>query len=240
MDLRMPAVFIGHGSPLNALEDNEFTRRWRVTARAMPKPRAILCVSAHWLTRQPTVTTNLRPETIHDFFGFPRPLFDLKYPARGDVSLPKEVAALARGTTVAFDAQRGLDHGAWSVLKAMFPEGDVPVVQLSLASGKTPAFHYAMAQDLAALRDKGVLILGSGNVVHNLSVGDMEGTREWAVRFNDVVKQKLLAGEDAALVNYLALDPYSSKSVPSSEHYLPLLYVLAGAAGAPRSSTTRS
>jgi 4,5-DOPA dioxygenase extradiol len=227
--LRMPALFVGHGSPMNAIEDNVFSRGWADAARRLPAPAAVLCVSAHWETAGVRVTSSRSPETIHDFYGFPRALFDVRYPAPGDPSLARRLARLARIVAIGLDDERGLDHGCWSVLRAMYPRADVPTVQLSLDTSRPAAFHYALAGELAALRDEGVLIIGSGDIVHNLGVLDWkrEGGYDWAVRFNDEVRRRILTREHAPLVAYPDLGPDARLAVPTPEHYLPLLYVLA-------------
>ncbi len=226
---RMPALFVGHGSPMNAIEDNAFRRGWRDVARRLPKPRAVLCVSAHWETAGVSVTASDQPPTIHDFYGFPRSLFAVRYPAPGLPSLARDTALLLRPTEVHLDGERGLDHGCWSVLLAMYPEADVPVVQLSLESRRPASFHYELAKQLAPLREQGVLVLGSGDIVHNLGVVDFRRPDgyDWAVRFNDEVKKRIRARDDAALVAYESLGPEAPLAVPTPEHYLPLLYVLA-------------
>jgi 4,5-DOPA dioxygenase extradiol len=224
-----PALFLGHGSPLNAIEENESTRDWQALAARLAPPRAILCVSAHWETRGPRVTSAAHPETIHDFHGFPRALFDVRYPARGDPELAARVADLLRPQDVRPDPHRGLDHGCWSVLRVMYPEADVPVLQLSLDRGRAPREHYELAARLAPLREEGVLVLGSGNLVHNL--GDVDfasrGGRDWAVRFNDLLKRRIEAREHEKLLSYEQLSPDAHRAIPTPEHYLPLAYVLA-------------
>jgi len=225
----MPTLFVGHGSPMNAVEDNGFRRGWADAARLFPRPRAVLCVSAHWETAGVFVTASDRPPTIHDFYGFPRALFDVGYPAPGDHSLARRTAELVHRTKVGLDAKRGLDHGCWSALLAMYPQADIPVLQLSLDSTRPASFHDALAKELAPLRDQGVLILGSGDIVHNLGVVDFgrPDGYDWAVRFNDEVKSRILAGDHASLVDYETLGPNARLAVPTPEHYLPLLYVLA-------------
>jgi 4,5-DOPA dioxygenase extradiol len=229
MTTKMPALFLGHGSPMNAIEDNAFSRGWRDVAARIPKPRAVLCVSAHWETRGIAVTAGEHPPTIHDFGGFPQALFDVQYPAPGDPVLARRVAELMAPETVAMDIQRGLDHGSWGVLITMYPKADVPVVQLSMPYGQPGAVHAALGQRLAPLRDEGVLIVGSGNIVHNLRLW---GTRDprimdaW-VRFNTKVKERAAAGDTAAVADYLALDPDAALAVPTPEHYYPLVYALA-------------
>jgi 4,5-DOPA dioxygenase extradiol len=225
----MPAIFVGHGSPMNAIEDNTFRRGWAAAARAIPRPKAVLCVSAHWETRGVAVTAAERPETIHDFVGFPDELHAVRYPAPGDPALARAVVDLVESAPVALDAQRGLDHGAWSVLMAMYPEADVPVSQLSLDTGRPASYHYALGRELAPLRDRGVLVLGSGNLVHNLGRIDFrrpDGS-DWAVRFDAALKERIRAGDHEALVRYEKLGPNARLAVPTPEHFLPVLYVLA-------------
>lgn len=225
----LPALFIGHGSPMNAIETNDYSLAWAQLGRELPAPRAILCISAHWETQGLAVTASPAPETIHDFQGFPRPLFEARYPAPGAPALAQRVAELlAPQTTVQLDTERGLDHGAWSVLLPMYPDARIPVVQLSLDRRRTPADHYALGQALAPLRDEGVLLMGSGNIVHNLSILDWqrEGGYDWAVRIGLKMQQHIEAGTHAPLVDYPSLDPEIRMAVPTPEHYLPLLYIL--------------
>ena len=226
--MRLPVVFVGHGSPMNAIEDSAFRRGWAELGRALPKPEAILCVSAHWETRGVFLTGAATPSTIHDFYGFPRELFAVRYPAPGQPALAARVASMLAGFGAAVDPSRGLDHGCWSVLVAMYPEADVPVVQLSLDSTKPGPFHYALAKELRPLRDAGVLILGSGNIVHNLGLADFghDAGYDWAVRFDGAVRARIEAGDHAALAAWDGLGPDARLSIPTPEHYLPLLYVL--------------
>ena len=224
---RMPALFIGHGSPMNALERNRYTEAWRALGAALPKPKAVLCISAHWLTRGLAVTAMPMPRTIHDFGGFPRELSALQYPAPGDAALAARVAELLAPTPVAQDQSWGLDHGAWSVLVHLFPQADVPVVQLSLDANQPASFHYALGQRLGTLRDEGVLILGSGNVVHNLGRIDWNGgAYDWATRFNDWARARIERGEHAALIAWQAQGEDARLAIPTPEHYWPLLPVL--------------
>lgn len=227
--VRFPTLFVGHGSPMNAIEENEFHRSWGELGKHLPKPKAIVCVSAHWETEGTWVTAMPHPKTIHDFGGFPQKLFDAQYPAPGDPALAKETAALFTQTKVGLDEKWGLDHGAWSVLLPMFPLADIPVLQLSLDYTKSGPEHYALAAELAALRDKGVLILGSGNIVHNLRILNfgMRGAYDWATTFNENVKAKILSGDHAALANYEGLGAEARLAIPTPEHYLPMLYILA-------------
>jgi 4,5-DOPA dioxygenase extradiol len=226
--MRAPALFIGHGNPMNALELNANSLAWRAIAADLPRPRAILVISAHWLTRGVAITTMTQPETIHDFSGFPETLNTFQYPAPGDPALAAEIAALLAPQAVTLDADWGLDHGAWSVLTHLFPAADIPVLQLSLDATKTPAEHYAIASKLRPLRDAGVLILGSGNVVHNLRQMDwsrQESAFDWASRFNDSVRQSLVRHDHAALFELNSDD--ARLAVPTPEHYWPLLYIAA-------------
>ncbi len=214
---------------MNAIERNAFHLGWQDAARRLPRPKAVLCVSAHWETRGLFVTASARPETIHDFYGFPRALFDVRYPAPGDPDLARRVAALLGEKRVRLDPARGLDHGAWSVLAAMYPEADVPVVQLSLDTGEPGEFHLAAAEKLAPLRREGVLILASGNIVHNLGLFSFHDPKplDWALRFDAEVRQRLTRGDVKSLLEPHALGPDAKLAVPTLEHYLPLLYAAA-------------
>ena len=228
--MTMPALFVGHGSPMNALEDNAFTSAWRTVAGEIPRPRAILCVSAHWQTEGPRVTAMERPRTIHDFYGFPPDLFRVEYPAPGAPWLAERVVTLGSAHGATADRGWGLDHGAWSVLIRMFPDSDIPVVQLALDTGRSPAEHFALARSLRPLRDEGVLVLGSGNIVHNLGMacfGDEDGAYDWAVEFDETIRRLIAAGDHAAIVNYDQLGKTARLAIPTNEHFLPLLYVLA-------------
>jgi 4,5-DOPA dioxygenase extradiol len=225
---RMPALFVGHGSPMNAIEDNAYSLAWQAAGKALPRPQAILCISAHWQTSGTQVTAMLQPRTIYDFYGFPRPLYEKRYPAPGSPELAGLVQHILHSKQVEPDQQWGLDHGAWSVLCRMFPQADIPVVQLSLDYTQPPQAHYALARELKDLRRQGVLILGSGNIVHNLRLINWEGgAYDWAVAFDEWAKQCILAGDHPALANYPAMGPAARLAVPTNEHYLPLLYVLA-------------
>lgn len=228
----LPVLFVGHGSPMNAVEDNPFSREWAALGRRLPRPRAILCISAHWETRGISVTAAGQPETIHDFYGFPKALFDVRYPAPGSPALAQRVAELLGGGAapleVHLDQDRGYDHGLWSVLRVIYPLADIPVVQLSLDRGRPGAFHLELGRRLAPLRREGVLILGSGNIVHNLRLFSFHDPvpLPWALRFQALVNRLLEAGDDLALANYPALGADSAYAIPTPEHYLPLLYVL--------------
>lgn len=225
----MPVLFVGHGSPMNAIEDNAFHRSWSALGRVLPKPRAILCVSAHWESRGTYVTGSRTPETIHDFYGFPAALFNVRYPVPGDPLLARKIAASLNDHHVRVDEGRGLDHGAWSVLRAMYPSADIPVLQLSLDTNRTGAEHYALAKHLAALRDDGVLLLASGNIIHNLALFRFHSNEQpsWALRFRDRVNRCIEQRDHAALCDYENLDADAHLAIPTAEHYLPLLYALA-------------
>jgi len=226
---RMPVLFIGHGNPMNAIERNEFRTGWEELGGRLPKPRAILCVSAHWETRGIHVTASERPGTIHDFYGFPKALFDVQYPAPGDPLLARRTAELLSHEGARLDRERGLDHGAWSVLIAMYPEAGIPVVQLSLDTSQPGSFHYHIGRKLAPLRDEGVLILGSGNIVHNLRLFSYQDPEplEWAVRCDEEIKRRIVARDHEALSSYESLGPHARLAVPTPEHYFPLLYAVA-------------
>lgn len=230
---KMPVLFLGHGSPMNAIEENEFVAGFRKTGQEIARPTAILCISAHWETRGTMVTTMEHPRTIHDFGGFPRELFAVQYPAPGSPALAGEVQQLVTSTEVLTDDKWGLDHGAWSVIKHLYPDADVPVVQMSLDRSKPPAYHYALARELAALRKKGVLIVGSGNMVHNLrqvawdKMGVDDYSYDWAAAASATMKARILDGNHAPLINYAAQGAAFQLAIPTPEHYLPLLYTLA-------------
>lgn len=225
---RMPAVFLGHGNPMNAIERNAFHASWARLGTRLPRPKAVLCVSAHWEAPGVRVTSSRQPKTIHDFRGFPKELFAVAYPAPGDPELARRVGALLRDHAVAPDPERGLDHGAWGVLRPMYPAADVAVVQLSLDTRQPVQFHYDLAKNLAPLRDEGVLILGSGNIVHNLRAFRFDDATApgWALEFNEAAKRKLSCGDHAALIDYRGLSAHAALAVPTVEHYLPLIYVL--------------
>ena len=229
---RMPAIFFGHGSPMNSLESNRYTETWRELGAAVGKPKAILAVSAHWYVDATAVTAMERPKTIHDFYGFPQALFDVQYPAPGDPELAARVRDLLSPVDVGLDHSWGLDHGSWSVFKHAFPAADVPIVQLAIDATKPASFHHALGARLAPLRDEGVLIAGSGNVVHNLGTMGRGGGApyDWAVRFNDYVRGAIESGQHQRLIDYPKAGPDARLAVPTPEHYLPLLYVL-GAQG---------
>jgi 4,5-DOPA dioxygenase extradiol len=224
---KMPAVFFGHGSPMNTLDRNQYTEAWRRIGETIPAPRAILCVSAHWYTEGTAVTAMSRPKTIHDFYGFPPALFEVQYPAPGEPELASRVRELLAPLDVGLDASWGLDHGTWSVLKHAYPKADIPVIQLSIDGTQPPQFHYETGRRLATLRDEGILVAGSGNVVHNLRLMRREGAQglDWAVRFNERIREALAARDHRTLIDFAKLGEDARLSVPTPEHYLPLLYV---------------
>ncbi len=230
---KMPVLFLGHGSPMNAIEENEFVTGFRNVAKEIPKPNAILCVSAHWETRGTMVTAMEHPVTIHDFGGFPKELYDVQYPAPGSPQLAKETKELVKKTEVKLDEKWGLDHGAWSVIKHLYPKADIPVIQMSLDYYQGPQYHYELAKELASLRNKGVLIIGSGNMVHNLRMVAWDKLNtdnygyDWALEAREKMKHFILDDDHKALINYSAQGKPFQLSVPTPEHYLPLLYTLA-------------
>jgi 4,5-DOPA dioxygenase extradiol len=230
---RMPVLFVGHGSPMNAIQENEFTEGWRKAGEAIPKPNAILAVSAHWETRDTYVTAMKEPPTIHDFGGFPQELYNVQYPAPGSPELADAVIETVKNTDVRPDEKWGLDHGTWSVVRHMYPKADIPVVQLSLDYYKNPEEHYKLAKELAALRKKGVLIIGSGNIVHNLRMVAWDKMEEigygfdWVHEANDKVKKLVLERDHKSLMDYQSLGTAVKLAVPTPEHFLPLLYTVA-------------
>lgn len=229
---KMPALFLGHGSPMNAIEENEFVAGFRRIGANLPTPRAILCVSAHWETKGTWVTAMPNPRTIHDFGGFPQALFDVQYPAPGSPDLAAETRALLHPTEVGLDQHWGLDHGAWSVIKHLYPQANIPVVQLSLDYTQPPAYHYALAKALNALRYKGILIVGSGNLVHNLRLVawnklDEQFAFDWAEEASMKIKQAILQQDHRVLEQYTQLGEAVKRAIPTPEHFLPVLYTLA-------------
>lgn len=237
-DKIMPVVFVGHGIPMNAIEDNEFSRGWQKLGKSLPRPKAILCISAHWETWGTLVTVMEKPHTIHDFGGFPQELYQVQYPASGSASLAMKTQAIIKNTKVGLDHDWGLDHGSWSVLKQMYPQADLPVVQLSLDYTKPAEDHYSIARELISLRKQNVLILGSGNMVHNLPLVTLRGNGslrdfnkpfgfDWAIEANELFKKLINEDRHEELINYKALGKAVSLAVPTPEHYLPMLYILA-------------
>jgi 4,5-DOPA dioxygenase extradiol len=228
---KMPVLFLGHGSPMNAIEENEFVNGFRNIGNEITKPKAILCISAHWETKGTFVTAMPSPRTIHDFGGFPKELFAVQYPVAGSPDLAKETKALIKRTEVGLDEKWGLDHGAWSVLKHLYPNADVPVIQLSIDYTKGPQYHFELAKELSILREKGILIVGSGNMVHNLGMVAWNKLNEsfaydWAIEANEKMKSYLLSGDFKKLIDYKNQGKAFELAIPSPEHYLPLIYTL--------------
>jgi 4,5-DOPA dioxygenase extradiol len=230
---KMPVLFLGHGSPMNAIEENEFVRGFREIGKTIPKPVAVLCVSAHWETQGTFVTAMEKPKTIHDFGGFPRELYEVQYPAPGSPELAEETRHLVKKNEVGLDQKWGLDHGCWSVVKHLYPEADVPVIQMSLDYGKDARYHYDLAKEIASLRNKGVLIVGSGNMVHNLRLvawdrlNDDNYGYDWALEASSKMKEYILSGDHRQLIDYKSQGKAFELAVPTPDHYLPLLYALA-------------
>ena len=231
MGTLMPTIFFGHGNPMNAISRNPYSEGWAAVGASMPRPKAVLSVSAHWYIPGCAVTAVAAPRTIHDFGGFPKKLYEVNYPAPGSPDLARRVKSLLSPVSVVLDEKWGLDHGTWSVLTHVFPGADVPVVQLSIDERQPPLFHYEIGKRLAALREEGVLVIGSGNLVHNLHTyaWGQHGVQafDWAVRFEKEVRELLLKGEDARIVDYEELGRDAMLSAPTPDHYLPLLYVAA-------------
>lgn len=225
----MPILFIGHGSPMNAVEENNFTRGWQKSVENIQKPKAIIVISAHWETRGTFVTAMEKPRTIHDFYGFPQTLFDVQYPANGSLETANLIAENANGNRIGFDENWGLDHGVWSVLVHMFPNAEIPVLQLSLDYNRSPKDHFKLAKELAFLRARGVLIIGSGNIVHNLRLVNFrnKGGDDWAIEANEIFKDLISSGRYDELFEYEKLGRAATLAVPSAEHFLPLIYTLA-------------
>jgi len=230
---KMPVLFLGHGSPMNAIEENEFVEGFRNIGKSIPRPNAILCASAHWETRGTFVTAMEQPRTIHDFGGFPKALFEVQYPAPGSPELSGETRSLITSTNVGEDHKWGLDHGAWSVIKHLYPEADVPVVQMSLDYYQTPQYHYDLMKELVSLRRRGVLIIGSGNMVHNLRMVAWDKFEsdnfafDWALEASEKMKRYILEGDHKSLINYRCHGKAFELAIPTPEHYLPLLYAMA-------------
>lgn len=229
---KMPVLFLGHGSPMNAIEENQFVEGFRNLATTLPKPNAILCVSAHWFTKGTKVTAMEMPRTIHDFGGFPQELFDVQYPAQGNPSLARETKELLLPEFVELDEKWGLDHGSWSVIKHLYPKADVPVIQLSIDYTKPAQYHYELSQKLKSLRHKGVLIIGSGNIIHNLNLVDFANFHkenygyDWAIEAKTTINEHLLNGNYTALINYQKQSKAVQLAIPTPDHYLPLIYAL--------------
>ncbi|PWB19434.1 4,5-DOPA dioxygenase extradiol [Flavobacterium sp. HTF] len=229
---KMPVLFLGHGSPMNAIEENQFVAGFRDLAKTLPQPNAILCISAHWFTNGTKVTSMQMPRTIHDFGGFPQALFDVQYPAKGSPELALETKKILEPVAVDLDEHWGLDHGAWSVIKHLYPNADVPVIQLSIDYTKPGQYHFELAQKLQALRYKGVLIIGSGNIVHNLRLVDFRNFDkdnygfDWAIEARETVNNYLLDGNFQPLIDFEKMNKAVQTAIPTPDHYLPLLYTL--------------
>lgn len=231
-DTKHPVLFIGHGSPMNGIEDNEFSQTWAKMGETIQKPKAVLVISAHWLTLGTHITAMENPKTIHDFGGFPQELFDVQYPAKGNPELAQATKSLIHSTDVGLDHDWGLDHGTWTVVRHMYPNADIPVLQLSIDYSKPPQYHYDLAKQLASLRKKGVLIIGSGNMVHNLrmiawnKINEPNYGFDWAIEMDQIFKDKISDKDHKALINYETLNKASKLAIPTPDHYYPLLYTL--------------
>ncbi|RZL37340.1 MAG: 4,5-DOPA dioxygenase extradiol [Pedobacter sp.] len=232
-DFKLPVLFIGHGSPMNGIEDNEFSRTWSKFGKEIPKPKAVLVISAHWLTRGTYITAMPNPKTIHDFGGFPQQLFDVQYPAPGNPNLAAATSQLITSTDVGLDHDWGLDHGTWTVVRHMYPNADIPVLQLSIDYNKPPQYHYDLAKQLQSLRKKGVLIIGSGNMVHNLRMIAWDKMQQdnygfdWAIEMNTIFKEKLGNNDFKSLIEYEKLGAAAKLAIPTPDHYYPLIYAMA-------------
>jgi 4,5-DOPA dioxygenase extradiol len=229
---KMPVLFLGHGSPMNAIEENEFVTGFRNIAETLPKPRAILCVSAHWYTQGTKVTAMDMPRTIHDFGGFPKALYDVQYPAKGSPALAKDTAQMLLPVLVELDEQWGLDHGAWSVIKHLYPKADIPVIQMSIDYSKPPSYHFDLSARLQSLRHKGILIIGSGNIIHNLGMVDWQNLHkvdygfDWAVEARYKINQWIIDENFQPIINYNSQGQALQLAAPSPDHFLPLIYTL--------------
>ena len=229
---RMPVLFLGHGSPMNAIEENEFVQGFRLLSTTLPKPNAILCISAHWLTNGTFVTAMEKPATIHDFGGFPDELYKQQYPAPGSPKLAAATKEVIKTTPVELDMSWGLDHGAWTVIKHLYPKADVPVIQLSIDYSKPAAWHFELAKELSVLRDRGILIIGSGNIIHNLRLVDFKNMYrdnygyDWAIEAHSQFNTHLLDGNSKALIEYEKLGKSALLAIPTPDHYFPLIYTL--------------
>lgn len=227
---KMPLIFAGHGNPMNAITENDFRKEWINLGKKLPRPTSILCISAHWLTNGTYVSMQVNPSTLHDFGGFPDELYRQQYPAPGAVADARSVMENVKHTTVQSDSIRGYDHGTWSLLINMFPKADIPVFQLSIDYAKSTEYHYNLAKELAYLRNKGVLVIGSGNIVHNLSHANWDAHAKpynWAIEFDEFVKNNIENHNDRALINYEKLELTSKMAHPGNDHYLPLIYTIA-------------
>jgi len=226
---KLPVIFFGHGSPMNGVEKNEFSNTWQLLGESLPRPKAIICISAHWETKGIAITSMPLPKTIHDFGGFPKKLYDVEYPAPGSFPLSNEIINAISNYKIRADVNWGLDHGCWSILRRMYPLADIPVLQISLNMNKTPAYHYEFAKELKFLREKDILIIASGNIVHNLRKIDWNNGKgsDWAIKANKILKDLIIANNHTALMEYTNLGPDVQEAIPTPEHFLPLLYALA-------------
>ncbi|WP_424244137.1 4(,)5-DOPA dioxygenase extradiol [Elusimicrobium posterum] len=231
---KMPVLFIGHGTPMNAVEDNEFSREWKRLSSRIPRPRAVVCISAHWLDNKTTVSAAGHAQTIYDFYGFPDELYRVHYAPPADAALSQKISALLKDFNAGIDSKRGLDHGAWCFLKHTYPKADIPVIEISIDYGKDMSYHFELAKRLLPLREEGVLIAGSGNMVHNLRLArsgedgfNTEMYYDWAQRCNDILKDKITSGKFEDLLEYNTLSEEMQLAVPVADHYIPLLYALA-------------
>ena len=232
-ETKLPVLFIGHGSPMNGIEDNEFSRTWKKLGLEIQKPKAVLVISAHWLTSGTKITAMENPKTIHDFGGFPQALFDVEYPAKGNPELAKETSKIIKSTHIGLDHDWGFDHGTWTIVRHMYPNADIPVLQLSIDYSKPAQYHYDLAKQLTSLRKKGVLIIGSGNMVHNLrmvawdKLNEPEYGFDWAIEMNTIFKEKISSGDFKSLIDYEKLSSAAKLAIPTPDHYYPLLYNIA-------------
>ena len=228
----MPVLFIGHGSPMNGIEANSFSQKWVELGKTIPQPKAVVCISAHWLTKGSFVTAEQYPKTIHDFSGFPKELYEIQYPAPGDPALAKDISEITKHTAVGESHEWGFDHGAWTVLRRMYPEANIPIIQLSIDYYKPGDYHHSLAQELSSLRKKGILFVGSGNMVHNLPMIDFEKLNvpgygyDWALESNEILKEKIFEADHASLMRYDKLGKAVALAVPTPDHYWPLIYTL--------------
>lgn len=228
MSEKMPVLFIGHGSPMNVMEDNEFSRAWAAAGKTLPKPKAVICISAHWVTRGTLVTAMDKPRTIYDFYGFPEQMYEMRYDAPGAPDLAEQVRRIIKNTEVKPDLDWGLDHGTWTVLKRMFPQADVPVIQMSLDANIEAQKHYDISRQLKELREEGVLIIGSGNIVHNLRMARFDDSAyNWATEFDQRIATWISQHDHEPIIHYEKGDQAAALAINSAEHYVPLLYTLA-------------
>jgi 4,5-DOPA dioxygenase extradiol len=228
MTEKMPVLFVGHGNPMNVMEDNEFSRAWEAAGKALPKPKAVICISAHWVTRGTMITAMDKPRTIYDFYGFPPEMYEIRYDAPGAPDLAEQVRRIIKNTEVKPDLNWGLDHGTWTVLKRMFPQADVPVIQMSLDANIEAQKHYDISRQLKELREEGVLIIGSGNIVHNLRMARFDDSAyDWAVEFDQRIANWITQNDHDPIIHYEKGDQAAALAINTAEHYVPLLYTLA-------------